>query len=192
MLRRALAQEAARLMIEHGIEDFGFAKRKAAERLGVTDQAVLPKNTEIEEAVADHQRLFGAETHADELAELRQTAAAAMRMFDGFEARLGGPVLSGTATPHSEIHLHVFADTPEAVTLRLLDRGIPHRIAERRVKVQRDEATAYPSIRFVAGEHEVDATVFPKDGIRQAPFSPVDGKPMRRASLAELEMLIGE
>jgi len=192
MLRRALAQEAARLMIEHGIEDFGFAKRKAAERLGVTDQAVLPKNTEIEEAVADHQRLFGADTHAGELAELRQTAASAMRMLDGFEPRLVGPVLSGTATPHSEIHLHVFADTPEAVALRLLDRGIPHRVAERRVKVQRDEATAFPSIRFVAGEHEIDATVFPKDGIRQAPFSPVDGKPMRRASLAELEILIGE
>ncbi len=190
MLRRALAQEAARIMIEHGIEDFGLAKRKAAERLGVTDQAVLPKNTEIEEAVADHQRLFGADTHAGELAELRRTAVSAMRLLDGFEPRLVGPVLTGTATPHSEIHLHVFADTPEAVALRLLDRGIPHRVAERRVKVQRDESAAFPSIRFVAGEHAVDATVFPKDGIRQAPFSPVDGKPMRRASLAELESLM--
>ena len=47
-LRLAIAQEAARLMIEHGHEDYGAAKRKAAERLGVTDQAVLPKNAEIE------------------------------------------------------------------------------------------------------------------------------------------------
>ena len=34
-LRRALAQEAARIMAEHGIEDFLQAKRKAADRLGV-------------------------------------------------------------------------------------------------------------------------------------------------------------
>ena len=35
-LRRALAQEAARVMAEHGIRDFLVAKRKAAERFGVT------------------------------------------------------------------------------------------------------------------------------------------------------------
>ena len=58
-LRRALAQEAARVMAEHGIRDFLFAKRKAAERFGVTDNAVLPKNTEIEDALAEYQRLFG-------------------------------------------------------------------------------------------------------------------------------------
>ena len=36
-LRRALAQEAARIMSEHGIRDFLTAKRKAAERFGVTE-----------------------------------------------------------------------------------------------------------------------------------------------------------
>ena len=34
-LRQQLADEAARLMAEHGIQDFSLAKRKAAERLGV-------------------------------------------------------------------------------------------------------------------------------------------------------------
>ena len=33
-LRRAIAQEAARVMAEHGIRDFLFAKRKAAEQIG--------------------------------------------------------------------------------------------------------------------------------------------------------------
>ena len=47
-LRAALAQEAARIMSEQGIDDYGLAKRKAAERFGATDIAVLPKNTEIE------------------------------------------------------------------------------------------------------------------------------------------------
>ena len=53
-LRRALAQEAARIMAEHGIRDFFIAKRKAAARLGVNDGAVvLPKNTQIETALAE-------------------------------------------------------------------------------------------------------------------------------------------
>jgi hypothetical protein len=190
LLRRALAQEAARIMSEHGIDDYGFAKRKAAERLGVTDQAVLPKNTEVEAALAEHQRLFESATHDDELAGMRRTAVEAMRVLAPFEPRLVGPVLAGTATPHAEIHLHVFADTPETVAFQLLDRGIPHRMVERRVRLHRDESVPLPSIRFVAGEHAIDATVFPRDGIRQAPMSPLDGRPMRRASLTEVEALL--
>jgi hypothetical protein len=34
--------------------------------------------------------------------------------------------------------------------------------------------------------------VFPLDGIRQAPVSPVDGRPMRRADVTELELLLKE
>ncbi len=190
MLRLALAREAARLMIEHGHEDYGLAKRKAAERLGVTDRAVLPKNTEIEEALAEHQRLFVPETHATELSEMRRAALAAMRLLTDFNPRLVGPLLSGTATAHNDITLHLFADTPEIVALQLLDSGIPHELAERRVKVQRDEFAAYPSVRFLAGLHQVEATIFPLDGIRQAPLGPVDGRPMRRATPAEVEELI--
>lgn len=189
-LRLAIAQEAARLMIEHGHDDFLTAKRKAALRFGVTDQAVLPKNTEIEEALAARQRLFAPEEHAGTLQAMRAAAARAMRLFDGFEPRLVGPVLTGTATAHNDIRLHLFADTPESVTLRLIDRGIPHRVAERRFRDAREAVEARPALRFTAGEHEIEATIFPKDGIRQAPPGPVDGRPMRRATLAEVEELV--
>ncbi len=190
MLRQAIAREAARLMIEHGHEDYGFAKRKAAGRFGVTDLAVLPKNTEIEEALAEHQRLFEPESHANELTEMRSAALKAMRLLAEFDPRLVGPLLSGTATPHNDITLHLFADTPESVAVRLIDRGIPHEVAERRFRVQRDEIEAYPAVRFNAGPHEVYATIFPLDGIRQAPPGPVDGRPMRRATTEEVESLL--
>ena len=190
MLRQALAQEAARIIAEHGVDDYLLAKRKAAERLGVTDHAVLPKNTEIEEALAGYHRLFGSGSHADELAGLRRRAVDAMRLLDAFEPRLVGPVLSGNATPHSEITLHVFADAPEAVILALMDAGVKHQVAQRRVKVLRDETQAFPSVRFDRDGCDVEAIVFPRDGIRQPPFSPVDGRPMRRAARQEVEALL--
>ena len=190
LLRRALAAEAARIMVEHGVDDFLFAKRKAAERLGVSDHAVLPRNTEIEAAIEEHHRLFGADTHADELADQRRHAVAAMRLLSDFEPRLVGPVLAGTASPHNEIELHLFADTPEAVVFQLMEHGVRHRVAERRVRLMRDEPRSFPSVQFASGRYDVDAVVFPRDGIRQAPFSPVDGKPMRRATRAEVEALV--
>jgi hypothetical protein len=55
-LRQELADEAARLMAEHGIADFSLAKRKAAERLGVRRGAALPSNGEIHERLAARQR----------------------------------------------------------------------------------------------------------------------------------------
>ena len=138
MMRQAIAREAARLMIEHGHEDYGCAKRKAAERFGVTDLAVLPKNAEIEEALAEHQRLFGAEAHASEISAMRSAAVRAMRLLAEFEPRLVGPLLAGTATAHNHITLHLFADAAESVALELIERGIPHEFAERRFRTRPD------------------------------------------------------
>jgi hypothetical protein len=191
-LRQALAQEAARIMSEQGIDDYGLAKRKAAERLGASDIAVLPKNTEIEAALAAHQRLFEAHTHTSELSGLRRTALQAMRLLKRFDPRLVGPVLSGTASAHSEVNLHLFAEGAEPVALHLMEQGIPHRIAERRLRYDPNRLIAYPVIRFVAGDQPIDAVVFPVDGIRQSPASPVDGRPMRRADAAEVETLLRE
>jgi hypothetical protein len=189
-LRRALAQEAARIMSEQGIDDYGLAKRKAAERFGATDIAVLPKNTEIEAALADHQRLFESHTHSSTIDDLRRTALKAMRLLKRFEPRLVGPVLSGTASSHSEVNLHVFADSPESVALHLMDNSIPHRMLERRFRYEPDRLVPYPIVRFVAGKHEIEAVVFPIDGIRQSPSSPVDGRPMRRANADEVDALL--
>ena len=190
-LRRALAQEAARLMAEHGIRDFLAAKRKAAERLGVVDgAAMLPKNTEIESALAEYQRLFGGASHLEALDAQRRAALAAMRYLRDFAPRLVGAVLSGTATRHAEVQLHLFADRVESVTLKLLDEGIPHQLTEKRIKLDAERIEPFPGVRFEMDAQPIEATVFPPEGIRQAPVSPVDGRPMRRADAFEVEALL--
>jgi hypothetical protein len=189
-LRRALAQEAARIMSEHGIRDFLTAKRKAAERFGVVDGAVLPRNTEIEDALAEYQRLFGGSRHTQSIAAQRSAALSAMQMLSNFEPRLVGSVLAGTATEHNDIQLHLFAEQPESIAFRLMDLGIEHEVVERRVRFGPERVVAYPGVHFELDDHTIDATVFPVDGIRQAPVSPVDGKPMRRIDAEELEVLL--
>jgi hypothetical protein len=189
-LRRALAQEAARIMFEHGVDDYGFAKRKAAERLGAGDIAALPKNAEVDAALAEYQRLFAADTHTDMLNEQRRAAVSAMELLAAFQPRLVGPVLTGTATPHQEITLHLFSDSPEAVSLQLIDDGIPYRVDENRVKMNAERVLLCPSVQFEVFDFPVDATVFPRDGIRQAPLSASDGRPMRRAGIDEVRALV--
>jgi hypothetical protein len=191
-LRRALAQEAARVMAEHGVRDFLFAKRKAAERFGVVDGSVLPRNTEIEEALQEYQRLFGGGSHARSLLAQRQVALAVMERLREFRPRLVGPVLAGTATGHDDVQLHAFAERLETLSLRLLDQGIPFEVGERRLRYTAERIVQQPTLRLEVDGQPVELVVFPIDGIRQAPVSPVDGRPMRRADAAEVAALIDE
>jgi hypothetical protein len=99
-------------------------------------------------------------------------------------------VLTGAVTDNSDVCLHVFADTPEIIAMRLLENRIPYDISERRVRYTAERAESMPAYRFMAGEVAVEVLVFPLAGIRQAPMCPVDGRPMRRARLSELSELI--
>lgn len=188
--RLRVAQEAARLMSEHGIRDFHHAKVKAAERLGILDAQALPRNNEIEDALREHQRIFHAESQPQLLQERREAAAEAMRFLERFEPRLVGAVLEGTADAHSAVCLHVFSDTPEAVVLFLQERGVPLTQQTRRLRTGRDEQSEYPVLLFAADGLPFDITVLPHDALKQAPMDRIDEKPMKRASLAAVEELL--
>jgi hypothetical protein len=191
--RKVLAQEAARIIVEQGVEDYRVAKIKAAERLGMTERGSLPGNPEIEHAVSEHLKLFGRESHLDLLRVLRRAALSAMELLAPFTPRLVGPVLHGTAAANSAVNLHVFSDSAELVAVRLQESSVQYRPYDRRLKSRRDRAETFSGFRFTHDSSSIEATVFPLDGIRQAPISPVDGKPMRRAdSQAVLKLLSGE
>jgi len=189
-IRTLIAQECARLITEEGVQDFGAARRKAALRLAVSDRAALPDNVEIEQALLDRQRLFHADRQALHLRALRETALHAMQFLAPFRPRLVGPALSGAAGPHAGIHLHLFADSPEEITLFLMERHIPFETVERRLRMASGEQVCLPAFRFTAGEIRVDLTIFGRLAEREAPLSPVNGRPMRRAGLAEVEALL--
>ncbi|MDN5862244.1 MAG: hypothetical protein L0H19_02230 [Salinisphaera sp.] len=190
-LRLHLAQEAARLIEEQGIRDFRVAKDKAAASLGLkTRGGPMPRNTEIETALAERQRLFGGAVAAQRLRKLRRAATEAMVLFAAFHPRLVGDVLTGLANAHSDVQLHLFADHSEAFDLFLQDQGIPYRLGESRFRFGRGAPHCYPAFQFTAGDVGFRAVVFPLKGIRQAPDSLVDATPMARAKRAEVDELL--
>ena len=188
--RQVLAQEAARIIVNHGVRDYRVAKHKAAERLGVSAHGALPGNPEIEAAVAEHLQLFGGDDHTDRLRLMRVAALAAMELLADFSPRLVGPVLTGTADENSSVNLHVFTDSPEAVAFELEHLGISYRPYERRLKSRRDQVETYSGFEFHHNHNPIQATVFPIDGIRQAPMSPVTGKPMKRLDADGVQALL--
>ena len=188
-MRQRISQEAARLISEHGIKDFLMAKQKAANSLGIIDKHVMPSNVDIEQALLEYQRLFHAESQPQRLKALRQTAIKAMHLLERYEPRLVGSVQRGTAGEYSDVNLHLFSDTPELFGQFLNEHTIPYEQSEKRLRLTKDKYELYPSYSFIAGDVPIDIVVFPISSQRQAPLSPVDGKPMKRDDVTKVESL---
>jgi hypothetical protein len=191
--RVLLAQEAARIMVEEGVKDFGAAKRKASRHLGGSGTTRdLPSNREIEDEVAMRMRMYRATPDARaHLRRLREAALEAMQFLTDYRPRLVGSVLAGTATEHSDVNLHLFADTPEEVEVFLHDAGIPFQRLTQRHQIGR-EAADYPGVALVVDGVRLAMTIFPPEGLREGPRSPVTGKPVERAKAAEVAALLAE
>ncbi|VAX10184.1 FIG00856772: hypothetical protein [hydrothermal vent metagenome] len=191
-MRLRLAQEAAQILLQSGSRDYYAAKQKAAVHLGAADTRNMPSNTEIESALQEYQRIFRADSQPAELLRLRKAALHAMQFFKDFKPRLVGSVLRGTADKHSAVSLHIVAATVEDVDLFLMHYNIPFEIGEKRVRFQAEQVQSLPVYRFVADDAPIDVVIFPLDGPRQPPLSPLDSKPMQRADIHKLEKLLQE
>jgi hypothetical protein len=113
-LRQTIAQQAARMMVEDGIHDFAYAKKKAGREVGTSENSALPSNAEIEEEIKLYHQLFS-EDHPHELKQLRQAALVTMQLLERFNPYLTGGVLDGTAGKQSQTDIHLFADSAKEV-----------------------------------------------------------------------------
>lgn len=119
---REIAAEAARLVVESGLE-YGPAKHKAArllERHG-GGRADMPSNEQVEDAVREYLAVFCAETQPAELAALRDVAGRWMERLARFRPHLSGAVWRGTATRQSAVHIDLYCDDPKSAEIALME-----------------------------------------------------------------------
>ena len=124
-----IACAAAALIVDEG-QDYGSAKRRAVQNLGLPPRTPLPNNDVVEAAVREHIALFCADTQPAELRALRELAVQWMQRLQAFEPLLTGAVWHGTATRLSDVYLQVFSDDPKAVELTLINQGVDYQAQE--------------------------------------------------------------
>lgn len=191
-MRLEVAVEAARIIATEGQHNYHAAKKKAAARLGASERLALPSNSEVKDALRRHQGLYGGTAHSANLERLRAIAVQAMYYLESYSPRLVGSVLDGTAGEHSRISLHIFSDSTETVILHFLENGVPFSQEQRRIRWYDGSHRTLPVLVFELNDATVELMVFDLIHIRQAPPSPIDGKPQQRATLAEMECLLAE
>ena len=187
--RLRVAAEAARILAEEGVLDYHLAKRKAAERLMEAGKSSLPTNEEVEQALHDHLNIFQSGQLAERIARHRRVAIAAMRFLNNYSPRAVGNVITGIIPPHAEIQIHLCADNPEQIALTLMEHNIPYDESKRRLRFGGDRYREIPTCRFTAENTIVELVVFSPSDFREPPLNPIDGKPVRRVALKEMEHL---
>jgi hypothetical protein len=193
LLRAQVAAAAARLIAADGA-DYGTAKRKAArqilgeQRSASAGAAVLPDNQQIEDEVRLYHALFNADTQPARLFRLRTIALQVMEHLEQYNPFLTGAVLNGTAGPHDDIHLQLFADSAKEVEIFLLNKNVnidisetPHFKGPRYAPVE--------TVSFLWQKEGVHAALYELDDMRGALKARSDGKPLR-ADLAGVRALL--
>lgn len=159
--RQRIAMEAARIMAEEGIEEYGVAKKKAAARMGMAETRNLPRTEEIEAALVEHQRLFGSSEQTQRLAHLRKLALEAMRFLTDFSPVLVGGVWNGSAGKFSPIRLHLFPHAPEDVMLKLLNAKIPFEEKSHNLPPEAELPGEQPALHFYVDGIRVELLLYP-------------------------------
>jgi len=191
-LRRQLAWEAARLMYTREESEYYRAKLKAARRIcsGDVKPRDLPSNREIRDQIQAFARLHEGERRTENLKEMRLEALRLMRLLRTFRPRLIGSVMTGHIRQGSDIDIHVFSDSIEAIAAVLDEEGVSYEI-ERKVVRKHGEERMFTHVH-VDDRFPFELTVYPADKAHYVFKSSITGKGIERASIAELEQMLEE
>tara|TARA_B100000767_G_C19724213_1_gene518712 strand:+ start:328 stop:927 length:600 start_codon:yes stop_codon:yes gene_type:complete len=122
--RLIVAARAAEIMMEEGITDYLFAKRKAAKYLGLLSSDKLPSNHEIDLALKDYQNIFQEEVDSEIIVKIKNEALTIMTLFKDFNPHLTGQLLDGLIPRFPKIQISLFTDNMKEVEYILLNKNI--------------------------------------------------------------------
>jgi hypothetical protein len=189
-LRRQIAFEAARLMYLRDESEYYRAKQKAAHRIcqGWVKPADLPTNAEIRDEIQSFARLHEGDARSANLRDMRIEALRLMRSLARFRPRLIGSVMTGHVRAGSDIDLHLFSDSIEAIKSILDEQGLVYDVERKRVR-KHDEERVFTHIH-VQDRFPFELTVYAADKAHYVFKSSITGKAIERASIRELEQLM--
>ncbi len=197
-MRQLIAQKAAQMMAEDGINDFGYAKKKAGKQLGVSEASVMPTNAEIEDEIRLYHEIYNADEQPLELVKLRQAALLTMQLFEKFNPHLTGSVLDGSAGKFSQTNIHLFADSAKDVEMFLLNQQIPfesseksYRVSDKPSKDKKEKVRKTVPVFTLETELGLQKlSVFDVDDMRVATKRTGDGSNAERADIMDVEALL--
>ena len=168
------------------------AKMKAARKLtrGWVKSSELPSNAEIRDEIQRFAWMYEGESRLENLLAMRLEALRVMRLLERFKPRLIGSVLTGHVRQGSDVDLHVFTSSVDAVVTALADAGYDCDVERKRVR-KHGEERVFTHVH-IRDRFPIELTCYSPDKVSYGFKSSITGKTIERASAFELEQLIAE
>jgi predicted HD phosphohydrolase len=191
-LRRQIAYEAARTMYYRQESEYFRAKQKAARHIcrGWVKPADLPSNAEIRDEIQALARLHEGQTRTDNLLQMRLVALRIMRLLHRFKPKLIGSTWTGHVRCGSDIDLHLFSDSLEAITSVLDEQMLFYDVQHKRVR--KDGIERVFTHIHLKDTFPVELTVYAPTLVNHVFKSSITGKAIERASIAQLESFMSQ
>jgi len=166
------------------------AKQKAGKRIGGgwIKPSDMPSNAEIREQVQLFARLHEGDRRQQNLREMRIEALRIMRILQAFRPRLIGSTLTGHIRQGSDIDIHLFSDSIEAVAGALEAEGMIFDVERKRVR-KHNEERVFTHIQL-QDRFPIELTIYAANQAHVNFRSSITGKPIERANITELEAFL--
>ena len=129
-IKLSVANLAAQLIMEDGIKDYLYAKKKAAKSLGINENANLPTNSQIDKAIDEFNKIFNPNIDIEFLQQFKTQALELMSIFKNFKPHLMDQLSQGIIPKFPEIKINLFADNLKDVEYVLLNSELSYDFKE--------------------------------------------------------------
>ena len=129
-IKLSVANLAAQLIMEDGIKDYLYAKKKAAKSLGINENANLPTNSQIDKAIDEFNKIFNPNIDIEFLQQFKTQALEVMSIFKNFKPHLMDQLSQGIIPNFPEIKINLFADNLKDVEYVLLNSELSYDFKE--------------------------------------------------------------
>lgn len=162
-IRLSIANKAAEIIMEEGITDYQYAKKKAVRYLDLDTVDLLPSNDEIDKALLDYRLIFKAELDIELVKTIKTEALRIMNFFESFNPYFVTQLSEGLLPKYPIIQINLFSDNMKEVEYILLNNNIPFEtkdfnISEKRTKKQ--SLKKIPLILIERGNVPVELKIF--------------------------------
>jgi hypothetical protein len=123
LIKKHIAALAAEIMIEEGMNDYLFAKKKAAKILNYLDQMILPSNQDIDVAIREYQSTYSSNAPND-FDFFKPLVVKLMSSLKKFNPHITGILQEGRTSVNQKILINLFTDDVKEIEYFLLSQNI--------------------------------------------------------------------
>jgi hypothetical protein len=147
--RIIIANRAAEIIMEDGITDYHFAKKKAAKYLGYQSSDFLPSNDEIDNALKEYQKIYQVNIDTSLVIKIKNEALLIMELFKNFNPHLLGQLIDGLIPKYPILQINLYTDNMKEIEYLLLNNNIEFNLKDTNISEKRTKKKSLRNIPII-------------------------------------------